>query len=157
LDCETLAEAYRLTSNSERAIDALRQATLYYTEIGLPDQANSARTKLGDWLEEAEQLEDSLNVYREAVELQPGAAWLRRNYANGLIKSKQLAEAAEQLYLAEQSEPDAPYLALRRAELAKAADDRLAAQHWAEEALQRQPGWDDAQAILDWAVSSWEM
>ena len=132
----------------------MRQATLYYTEIGLPDQANSVRTKLGDWLEEAEQVEESLSVYRDAVEAQPEAASLRRNYANGLIKSKQLAEAAEQLYVAEQAEPNAPDLALRRAELAKAADDRLAAQHWAEEALQRQPGWDEAQALLDWATAT---
>lgn len=51
------------------------------------------RTKLGDWLEEAEQVEESLSVYRDAVEAQPEGQLLRRNYANGLIKSKQLAES----------------------------------------------------------------
>ncbi len=154
LDCETLAEAWRLMVSPERAFAALRQAILNYTDIELFDQANSVRTRLGDWLEEAGQTEESLHVYRDAVELQPEAGWLRRNYANGLIKSRQLAEAAEQLYLAEQAEPDAAYLALRRAELAKAGDDRLAAQHWAAEALQRQPGWDEAQALLDWATAT---
>jgi len=153
LDCETLAEAWRLQANHERALAALRQAILHYTDIELFDRANAVRTRLGDWLEEAGQTEESLRVYRDAVELQPEAGWLRRNYANGLIKNKQLAEAAEQLYLAEQAEPDAAYLFLRRAELARAGDDRLAAQHWAAEALQRQPGWDEAQAILDWAVA----
>jgi predicted Zn-dependent protease len=108
---------------------------------------------LGSWLDEAERLDESVSVYLDAVQLQPDAAWLRRNYADSLIKVKQLAEAAEQLYRAEQLEPDAAYLFLRRAELARAGDDRLAAQHWAAEALQRQPGWVEAQAILDWAVA----
>jgi hypothetical protein len=55
------------------------------------------------------------------------------------------------LDVAEQLEPEAPYLALRRAELAKARGDRTAAARWAQEALARQPGWDEAQALLAWA------
>jgi hypothetical protein len=50
---------------------------------------------------------------------------------------------------AEALDPDALYLALRRAELAKARGDQPEAERWADEALRRQPDWDEAQALLD--------
>ncbi len=90
-------------------------------------------------------------AYAQAVALAPDQAMLRRNYANTLIALGRLEEAGAQLDAAEALEPDAPYLALRRAELAKARDDREAARRWAEEALRRRPDWDEAQAVLDWA------
>lgn len=77
---------------------------------------------------------------------------LRRNYANSLIALGRLDEAATQLAAAAELEPDAPYLALRRAELAKARGDRDEATRWATEALRRQPDWDEAQALLTWAA-----
>ncbi len=77
---------------------------------------------------------------------------LRRNYANTLIHLQSLDEAAAQLDAAEALEPDAPYLALRRAELAKARDERDEAARWAREALRRQPGWDEAEALQRWAA-----
>jgi len=43
---------------------------------------------------------------------------------------------------------------LRRAELAKAQGDRPAAQRWTAEALHRQPAWDEAQAIAEWAAGA---
>jgi len=78
---------------------------------------------------------------------------LRRNYANSLLVLGRLDEAAAQLDAAEGLEPDSPYLALRRAELAKARDDRETVVRWAQEALRRQPDWDEAQQLLDWAGS----
>ncbi|HSN78216.1 MAG TPA: tetratricopeptide repeat protein, partial [Anaerolineae bacterium] len=93
----------------------------------------------------------AIEAYAQAVTLDPGQAMLRRNYANSLITLDRLDEAAGQLEAAEALEPDAPYLALRRAELAKARDDRAEAARWAEEALRRQPDWDEAQTLLDWA------
>ena len=91
--------------------------------------------------------------YLRAIELAPDDVMTRRNYANQLIRLHQLEAAEAQLDAAAAIDPESPFLALRRAELARAGDDRLAAQHWAAEALQRQPGWDEAQAILDWAVA----
>jgi len=44
-------------------------------------------------------------------------------------------------------EPDAAYLALRRAELAQARGDRAEALRWAQEALRRRPGWEEAEQI----------
>jgi len=90
-------------------------------------------------------------AYAQAVTLAPKQAMLRRNYANSLIALGRLDEAAMQLDTAQQLEPDAPYLALRRAELAKARQDRHVAMEWAQEALRRRAGWDEAQAILAWA------
>lgn len=52
---------------------------------------------------------------------------------------------------AERLDAEAPYLALRRAALARAHGDRDAAVQWAHEALRRQPDWEDAQKILAWA------
>ncbi|MCO5213628.1 MAG: tetratricopeptide repeat protein [Caldilinea sp.] len=153
LDCQTLAEAYKVIDRPEDAIEALRRSILLYAEIDLIDWANSVRTSLGNLLEELGRVEESLNVYGEAVSAQPEAAWLRRNYAEGLTKSQRLAEAAEQLDRAEELQPDAPYLALRRAELAQAQGDRTQAAAWASEALRRQPDWDEAQALLAWATS----
>ena len=111
LDCQTLAEAYKVIDRPEDAIEALRRSILLYAEIDLIDWANSVRTSLGNLLEELGRVEESLNVYGEAVSAQPEAAWLRRNYAEGLTKSQRLAEAAEQLDRAEELQPDAPYLA----------------------------------------------
>ncbi|MGC8781164.1 MAG: tetratricopeptide repeat protein, partial [Anaerolineae bacterium] len=100
-----------------------------------------ARANLGDEAAAAE-------AYAQAVALAPEQAMLRRNYADALIKLKRLDEAAAQLDAAEKLEPDAPYLALRRAQLAQAAGDRAAALRWAEEALRPRPGWDEAERML---------
>ncbi|GIK75748.1 MAG: hypothetical protein BroJett021_47360 [Chloroflexota bacterium] len=62
-----------------------------------------------------------------------------------------LDEAAAQLAVAARLEPDAPYLALRYAELAKARKNCNEAAEWATEALRRQPEWVEAQEILAWA------
>jgi tetratricopeptide (TPR) repeat protein len=91
------------------------------------------------------------DAYAQALALQPQSAMLRRNFANTLIHLGRLDEAAVQLAAAEQLEPDAPYLALRCAELAQARGDAADAMRWAQVALQRQPDWDEAQAILAWA------
>jgi len=93
-------------------------------------------------------------AYEQAVALAPDGAMLRRNYANVLIALGRLDEAAAQLDAAEQLEPDAPYLALRRAELAKARGDRAEAARWAQEALRRRPGWEEAAALLAWGNRS---
>ncbi|GIV80616.1 MAG: hypothetical protein KatS3mg050_5010 [Litorilinea sp.] len=105
-----------------------------------------ARSRLGDEMAAAE-------AYARAVELDGQNAMLRRNYVNTLIALNRLEDAAAQLAVAAQLEPDAPYLPLRYAELAKARGDRQEARRWALEALRRQPGWDEAQALLDWANS----
>jgi len=152
LDYETLASACQAAGDSEAAIAAQEQAVAAYQEIGLADQAARALSNLGGILDKAERGADALNVYAQAVEMQPNQAWLRRNYANSLLRLGRLDEAASQLDIAEAQEPDAPYLALRRAELAKARGDRSQAQTWAAEALRRQPAWDEAQAILAWAA-----
>ncbi len=151
LDCETLAKACEAAGDAEGAASAWRRAVDNYREINLIDRAASALTSLGDTLANAGRRKDALPVYAEAVALLPDQAWLRRNFADSLIKLGQLDEAASQLDVAEAIEPDAPYLALRRAELAKARQDPATAQHWASEALRRQPEWDEAQAILAWA------
>ncbi len=61
----------------------------------------------------------AIEAYVHAVALAPDNAMLRRNYANSLINLGRLDEAAGQLDAVEALEPDAPYLALRQAELAK--------------------------------------
>jgi tetratricopeptide (TPR) repeat protein len=90
-------------------------------------------------------------AYAKAVALDATNAMLRRNYANILIALNRLGAAAEELEAAARLDPDAPYLALRYAELAKAGENRGEAMRWAAEALRRQPGWDEAQTILTWA------
>ncbi len=92
-------------------------------------------------------------AYRQAVALAPAEPALRRNYAFSLIRSGRLVEAAAQLDRAEKLEPGVPLLALHRAELAKARGDRAEALRWATEALRRQPGWGEAQAIVAWATT----
>lgn len=87
-------------------------------------------------------------AYAQAVALAPDQAMLRRNYANSLIALGRLDEAGVQLDAAEALDPASPYLALRRAELAKARGDREDAIRWAQEALRRQPGWDEAEKVL---------
>ena len=73
-----------------------------------------ARSNLNDEAAAAE-------AYAQAVALAPDQAMLRRNYANSLIALGRLDEAASHLDTAETLDPDSPYLALRRAELAKSA------------------------------------
>jgi tetratricopeptide (TPR) repeat protein len=90
----------------------------------------------------------AVEAYAQAVALAPDQPMLRRNYANSLLALGRLDEAAAQLDAAEQLDPDAPYLALRRAELAQARGDRQEAGRWAQEALRRWPGWEEAQAVL---------
>ena len=151
LDCETLAQACIGAGDKDAAMAALRLAASNYREIGLPDRAASALTNLGNLLDEAERAEDGLAVYAEIAVLLPEAGWVQRNYAESLIRLERLDEAEAQLDRAGALEPDAPYLALHRASLAKARNDRAGAQEWAEESLRRNPGWDEAQALWDWA------
>ncbi len=151
LDSETLAQACAADNDWPAAAEAWRQAATNYRAIDQSERAASALTNLAKTLEKMEQPEQALAIYAECVELQPSAAWLRRDYANALVKHQRLAEAAAQLDAAEELEPAAAYLALRRAELAQAQNDPAAARRWAEEALRRRPEWDEAQAILNWA------
>ena len=88
------------------------------------------------------------DAYRQAVALASREPMLRRNYADSLIRSGRLDEAARQLDAAEKLEPAAPLLALHRAELARARGDRVGTRRWAEEALRRQPGMREALALL---------
>ena len=154
LDCETLAQACTGAGDSEAAMSALRIAASNYSEIGLLDRAASVLTNLGNLFDEAERLEDGLEIYVEAAALLPDAGWLQRNVADSLIRIVRLDEAEAQLDRAAQIEPDAPYLALHRAALAKARGDRAAGREWAEEALRRSPDWEEAQALLDWGRST---
>jgi len=149
LDCEVLAQACRAAGDHEAAIAALRRSSSNYQQIGLLDRFVSVLTTLGDVLDAAGRKEEALAVYAALVERQPDQAWLRRNYANSLINLARLDDAEVQLDAAEQLEPDAPYLALRRAELAKARGNRAETIRWAEEALRRNPDWDEAQKLLD--------
>jgi predicted Zn-dependent protease len=121
-------------------------------ELLAHDAANGAAwAMLGDARSGLGEPTGTAEAYARAVDLDPDNAMLRRNYADALIKTASWAEAAGQLAAAETIEPDAPYLALRWAELAKAQGDRRKAQEWAAEALRHQPGWEEAQALLDWA------
>ena len=88
------------------------------------------------------------DAYRQSVALAPREPMLRRNYADSLIRAGRLDEAARQLDAAEKLEPDAPLLALHRAELARARGDQAGMRRWAEEALRRQPGLREALAML---------
>jgi hypothetical protein len=90
-------------------------------------------------------------AYAQAVAVAPGDARLRRNFADSLISLEAHDAASAQLDAAEILEPDAPYLALHRAALARARDNRPVAAQWAAEALRRRPAWEEAQAILLWA------
>jgi len=94
----------------------------------LTEQAASARTALADVIEQAGRTEEALALSAAIIESAPDETWLRRNYAEKLIKLKQLDEAAAQLDIAEAQEPASPYLALRRAELAQAREQRAEAQ-----------------------------
>ena len=152
LDNEALANACRAAGDPAAAIEALQQAAALYTEIGLTERAASARTTLADLLEQAGRAQEALAISAAIVESAPDVAMWRRNYAEKLIKLKRLDEASAQLDIAEAQEPASPHLALRRAELAQARGDRVQAQTWATEALRRQPDWDEAKAILTWAV-----
>ncbi|MCX6033317.1 MAG: C25 family cysteine peptidase [Chloroflexi bacterium] len=100
-----------------------------------------ARSNLNDEAAAAE-------AYAQAVALAADQAMLRRNYANSLLALGRLGEAGIQIDAAEALDPDSPYLALRRAELAKAQNDRREAARWAREALRRQPGWEEAKTVL---------
>ena len=90
----------------------------------------------------------AVEAYRQAVALAPREPMLRRNYADGLIRAGRLDEAARQLDVAAKLEPDAPLLALHRAELAKAHGDRVGTRRWAEEALRLQPRMKEALVLL---------
>ncbi len=148
LDYETLAQALSGDGDIESADSALRQSAANYIEIGLQDRAASALTTLASILDDAGRQDEALLVHASIVALQPDEAMWRRNYADGLIKMGSLDNAGVQLDAAEALDPTSPYLALRRAELAQARGDRKAAIRWAQEALRRQPGWDEAEKIL---------
>jgi predicted Zn-dependent protease len=100
-----------------------------------------ARRNLGD-------LSGAAQAYGQAAALAPDEAMLRRNYAETLIKLGRLGEATFQLDLAERLEPDSAFQALRWAELSKARGDRVEARRWAEETLRRQPGMQEALAMI---------
>jgi tetratricopeptide (TPR) repeat protein len=151
VDSLTLGRVQAAEGDIDSAATTLRQTANMYTEIGLIDSAASTLTTLGDILDRAGRKEEALAAHAASVEAQPKKAMWRRNYADSLIKLGRLDEAAAQLDTAKQLQPDAPYLALHWAELAKARGDRDGAIEWAQEALRRQPGWDEAQAVLDWA------
>ena len=102
-------------------------------------------------LDEARRHEEALAVFQHALELQPDVAFLRRNVADQLRKLDRLDAAEAELDRAAALDPDAPFLLLRRAELAQARGERAAAAGWARRALASQPDWDDAQAVLAWA------
>lgn len=121
--------------------------------LALDDANADAWAMLGDAYSRLDEEKAASDAYARAVTLAADNAMLRRNYANALITLKRLDEAAAQLAVAAQLEPDAPYLALRYAELAKAHNDHTLAAQWAAEALRRQPDWDKAQEILAWASS----
>lgn len=88
------------------------------------------------------------DAYRQAVALAPREAMLRRNYGDSLIRAGRLDEAGRQLDAAEKLEAGAPLLALHRAELARARGDRAGVRRWAAETLRRQPGMQEALALL---------
>jgi Flp pilus assembly protein TadD len=103
---------------------------------------------LGDARLNVGYLAGAADAYRQAVALAPKQAMLRRNYADSLIRAGRLDDAGRQLDVAEKLEPGAPLLALHRAELARARGDRVGARRWAEETLRRQPGMQEALALL---------
>jgi Flp pilus assembly protein TadD len=103
---------------------------------------------LGDARLNVGYLEGAVDAYRQAVALAPREPMLRRNYADSLIRARRLDEAGRQLDAAEKLEPDAPLLALHRAELARARSDQAGMQRWATEALRRMPGMREALAML---------
>ncbi|MCX7853939.1 MAG: tetratricopeptide repeat protein [Caldilineales bacterium] len=115
LDCTTLAQACKAAGDIEGAMAAWRCAADNYRAIGLDGQAAEAMNVLGDLLQEAGRPQEALAAYAEAVALAPNDAMFRRDYAHQLITLGRLDEAAAQLDAAEALEPDAPYLALRRA------------------------------------------
>lgn len=150
-DREMLAAIAEAEGNLEEAARLYEQAAAGYAEIALADRTASAIAEAADAWEKAGRQEERLATCARAVELQPAVAMWCRNHADALIANDRLDEAAAQLDIAEQLEPDAPYLALRCAELAKARGDKEEAARWAQEALRRQPDWDEAQQIMEWA------
>ena len=111
------------------------------------------------WDEAAQWFASALEIYLAihasyALVTTRNLARVRRSSAGVLMGQNRLDEAARQLDSAEALEPDAPDLALRRAELAKVRGDRADAAHWAQEALRRQSDWDEAESILAWAAGS---
>lgn len=116
------------------------------------DNANAeVWSLLADVYSRLDDAEAAASAYAHAVAGDGGNAMLRRNFANTLIALNRLDGAAEQLNIATELDPAAPYLTLRYAELAKARNDRAEAAKWAAEALRRQPEWAEAQEILMWA------
>jgi tetratricopeptide (TPR) repeat protein len=162
---EQAASALRQQENREQLVQVLaalcdlsRQQEDWLGVVGVAEELIALGTAdgetyaaLGDARSNQNDETGATAAYAQAVVLAPDQPMLRRNYANSLLALGRLDEAAAQLDAAEALEPESPYLALRRAEVAKAREDRAEAARWAQEALRRQPDWAEAQAVLDWA------
>jgi tetratricopeptide (TPR) repeat protein len=140
-----LLAAYQQSGDWER----VRQLAGELMALGRADAG--VWSALGDARSNLEDQAGAAEAYAQAVELAPGEAMIRRNYADVLIRLNRLDEAEAQLKQAGQLDAAAPYLALRWAQLARARDDRAEAIHWASEALARRPDWDEPQEVLRWA------
>ena len=140
----------------DAALESYRQALELFRSVG--DRLGEANTLAAlsqmtvnsDW-QQSQEFFWQADVLYKAISSIYDIGVNYRNYANSLIENGRLDEAHTVLDAAEQVQPFSPYLALRWAELAKARSDRDEAARWATEALRRQPGWDEAQTLLDWA------
>jgi tetratricopeptide (TPR) repeat protein len=152
-DRENLGQALMALAQTCAQIDdwaCVQAAAEELLAMGASDAA--VWTLLGDAHSNLQDEPRAAEAYAQAVALAPDEAMLRRNYASTLIALGRLDDAATQIDAAEALEPDAPYLALHRANLAKARGDRPTALHWAQEALRRQPNWEEPRSIADWAT-----
>ncbi|MCB0078469.1 MAG: hypothetical protein KDD73_13730 [Anaerolineales bacterium] len=155
----------RASDDKPRLIQAVTALfAMYHQRDAWPEVADTARQLIDLGVEDGE-LWHSLGIaessqgrnteasaaFARAITLDENNAMLRRNYADTLLDLNELDAAEAQLDAAEALEADAPYLALHRARLAKLRGDRAETLRWANEALRRSPGWDEAEAIRDWA------
>lgn len=158
-----LGELSRQSQEFAAAADFYRRALEIQQHIG--ERLGQANTldSMGELAEAQEQWELAVEGFAAALPIYVaiGASYARvtarnlararRGFAAELLSLQRLDEAETQLAAAEALDPDSPYLALRRAQLSQARGNRADAARWAAEALRRQPGWDEAQALLDWA------
>jgi len=158
-------EVARQAQQFDEANTFYQQALAAYRLIGARVGIANVLDSLGELAETREDWESAVAYFESALQgyeaiyasyasvTRRNLARSRRGYAESLINLARLDDAAAQLDAAAALEPEAPYLALRWAELAKARDDRAGAARWAEEALRRHPAWDEAEAILAWSTS----
>ena len=158
-----LGELSRQSQEFAAAADFYRRALEIQQHIGARlGQANTLDS-MGELAEAQEQWELAVEGFAAALPIYlaigdsyarvtaRNLARARRSFAAELLSLQRLDEAETQLAAAEALDPDSPYLALRRAQLSQARGNRADAARWAAETLRRQPGWDEAQALLDWA------